>query len=109
MAPSVPLGSLQQPFDLGLRQVFAGVRRSALGERVDRTVRISVPGATSLRCDFATSLRIIDVLLFLRTIGRRTHLVSWKPSGAPESARPRLRVIGSDHGPSGVLSVGHGS
>jgi hypothetical protein len=53
VTPAVGSGGFQQPLDLGLGQVLAGARRSALGRRFGVTVRFTVPGATNERCDFA--------------------------------------------------------
>ena len=66
--PTVSLGGRKQPFDLGLRQVFAGAQ-SAFGGRFGVTVRFTVPGATSLRCDFAMSFAPRE--LEIRTDGKR--------------------------------------
>jgi hypothetical protein len=62
--PSVGLGDLEQPFDLGFRQVFAGAE-VGVGGRLGVTVRFTVPGATSFRCDFATFFAPCGYRLFV--------------------------------------------
>jgi hypothetical protein len=51
VAPSVSLGGPEQPLDFGLRQVLAPPQVGIWGTL--QTVRFTMPGATSLRCDFA--------------------------------------------------------
>ncbi len=52
VAPAVSLGGFHQPLDLGLGQVLAGAQ-VGVGRRLGVTVRFTVAGVTSLRCDLA--------------------------------------------------------
>ena len=73
---------------------YSRVRRSALGRRVGVTVRFTVPGATSFRCDFAmrfapcacSTVRIMSPITNrLQAVLRREHgqsrLEKWVPFG----------------------------
>jgi hypothetical protein len=64
MRPSVGLGGPEQPLDLGLRQVLAGPQ-VGIGARFGVTVRFTVFGVTSLRCDFAMTFKLLCNTLFV--------------------------------------------
>ena len=64
MAVTVTLGCIHQPGDLGISQVFSGLQLG-LGRRVGLTVRISVLGVTSFKCDFTTYIAPSACQLFV--------------------------------------------
>src|SRR3974377_2149538 len=63
-------GSVRRATSASVR--YSPVRRSAFGRRGGRTVRFSVAGATSLRCDFIMIIRLLDISTVRKTVQKGT-------------------------------------